>query len=84
MTQMREEIKMCPKEHEKWEVDLVTVWDALKVDVWGEIISFCAHKRRGEQFKLMDLNKELKDFEWQHKREQSLNYLIKKKKKINV
>lgn len=54
------------------------VWDALKADVWGEIISVCAHKKREKQFKLMDLNKESKDLERQHKREQILNYLIKK------
>lgn len=46
---MREEIKMCLKEHDKWEVDLVMVWDALKADVLGKIISFCAHKKRGRK-----------------------------------
>lgn len=67
---MRGEIKRFLEENDNGEVDSSTVWDTLKAVIIGRIISFCAHEKKQKQLKLINLNRELKDLETQHKREQ--------------
>lgn len=66
---MREEIKRFLEENDKGEVDSAIVWDTLKAAIRGRIISFCSYEKK-QQLRLIDINKELKDLETQHKREQ--------------
>ena len=76
-TQIREEIKRFLEENDNGEVDSATVWDTLKAVMRGRIISFCAYEKKQKQLRLIDLNKELKDLETQHKREQKTEILTK-------
>lgn len=80
---MRKEIKMFLDENDNGEVDSAIVWDALKAVIRGRIISFCAHEKKEKQLRLLNLNKELKDLETQHKREQKKNLLTEIKKVRN-
>lgn len=47
-TQMKEDIKMFLDENDNREVGTQIVWDALKAVFRGEIIYFCACKKRGK------------------------------------
>lgn len=69
------------------EVEPAMVWDALKPVISGKIVSICAYDEEEKQSKLMEFNKELKDHETQHKREQMPDLMAKIKKirnEINI
>lgn len=84
---MREEIKRFLEENDNGEVDSTIVWDTLKAVTRGRIISFCAYEKKQKQLRLIDLNKELKDLETQHKREQKTETLTRikiRRNEINI
>lgn len=86
-TQIKEDIRIFFEENDNGEVNSAIVWDALKAVIRGRIISFCAYEKKLKQLRLTDLNKELKDLETQHKKEQKSNQMIKIKKirnEINI
>lgn len=76
-TKIRKEIKTFLEENCEKEVDSAIVWATLKAVIRGRIISFCAHQKKEKQLRLTDLNRELKDLESQHKREQKPDFLTK-------
>ena len=86
-TQKREEIKRFLEENDNGEFDSATVWDTFNAVIRGRIISCCAYEKKQKQLRLIDLNKELKNLETQHKREQKPELLTKIKavrNKINL
>lgn len=66
---IKSDIKTFLKENLNGEVSPEIVWDTLKAIMRGKIISFCVQKKRARQYRLSELNRELKELEGKHKRE---------------
>ena len=76
-TQIKKEIEQFLKENNNGEVASEIVWDTLKAVLRGEIISYCAKKKKERQLRLAKLNEELGELETKHKKDLNANVAAK-------